>query len=67
MAPARVPFAVLASAALASAALVSAAPFEYHELTDPSALCLDGSPYGFSLCRAAKNVSLWEIDIQGGG
>jgi hypothetical protein len=54
--------------ALAAAVLVTAteASALYVPLTDPTAICLDGSRYGFAICPAATNAS-WTIGIQGGG
>ena len=38
----------------------------YVEVSDPEALCLDGSRFGVFLCKAASNES-WEFAVQGGG
>lgn len=38
----------------------------YLPLNDTSAKCLDGSQYGFFLCKGANNAN-WTINIQGGG
>ena len=54
--------AVLFAAALSQAA---AAPYTYVALNDSDALCLDGSHYGYFLCRAGDQR--WEINLQGGG
>ncbi len=40
-------------------------PYTYVALNDSDALCLDGSHYGYFLCRAGDQR--WEINLQGGG
>src|SRR4051812_16943231 len=40
--------------------------YTYKPLTDTSALCLDGSQYGYFMCHGSTNAS-WTISIQGGG
>ena len=39
--------------------------FTYVALEDNDALCLDGSHYGYFICRAGDER--WEINLQGGG
>lgn len=42
--------------------------YTYVPLTDPTALCLDGSPYGVYICQGTDGgTGLWMIGIQGGG
>ncbi len=41
------------------------ATYTYVALDDNDALCLDGSHYGYFICRAGDER--WEINLQGGG
>lgn len=56
----------LLAAQLAAALASSAGTYTYITLQDESAKCLDGSPYGFFICKGASNAN-WTISIQGGG
>ena len=44
---------------------VAAVPFTYVPLDDSNALCLDGSHYGYFICKGGNDR--WEINLQGGG
>ena len=46
--------------------LALAGGYKYVELNDPTALCLDGSRYGFAICQG-NSTAKWEIGMQGGG
>jgi hypothetical protein len=61
--------AATAALALASVTPVSGAAgsFSYVSLSDPSAICLDGSRYGFAFCPSSQSNASWSINIQGGG
>lgn len=48
-------------------AVSSAASATYITLADPTAVCLDGSRYGFAFCPSSQSNASWEINIQGGG
>jgi hypothetical protein len=52
-------------AALTGTLALAAVPFTYVPLNDSDALCLDGSHYGYFVCKAGNDR--WEINIQGGG
>ncbi len=53
-------------AILAAALCVAAADsYSYVALDDNDALCLDGSHYGYFICKAGDER--WEINLQGGG
>ncbi len=41
------------------------ARYSYVALDDNDALCLDGSHYGYFICKAGDER--WEINLQGGG
>ena len=46
--------------------VADAASYKYVELDDPSAICLDGSRYGFAICEGSSS-HIWEFYMQGGG
>ena len=39
----------------------------FHSLNDPSAVCLDGSRYGYFWCPGKNGTTAWKISLQGGG
>lgn len=40
-------------------------PWTYVPLTDPTALCLDGSAYGLALCLGTGPIVNWTFNFQG--
>jgi hypothetical protein len=41
--------------------------YMYIPVADPTALCLDGSQYGFAFCPASQPDAPWNVTMQGGG